>query len=477
MNRKKIMIEQNKQKKDKTLFLKKLGIETDLEGRVKIDQTTMKKLKPIPQGNQYKPLVISDSLLMGFRARVNPGGSKSFIYRYRPKGSDENKAIEKQVITIGNWYDNNDPKDKDKIGMTPTVARNLAKEMIIKIAKKEDPYSIVKSKRKGRSLLSVYTDWINKRVPSANFKQSSKDNYISRFNIYAKQNSKLERHKKLYRQEFNAFKVFKEEFRNITKDDYILVHNAVSKNSIYQANRLIEELRLVEQYAIEIGVLNQRICIFSKKELNKETDRLDREDPYTRFEMKRYRKAALQLIGIDRGIYLVSCLMLLACGLLGGRSKSMIFSLTWDQIDMKNNIIRFLDTKNNDTIILDFDYRFRAILRIMANHRKTLNHKDKRYQYVFPSLDKRFKNKFIKDPRKTHQSIIQRAKLPYKVIHFLRHSWATTFYEATKDLLAVKEMGGWKSIEAVQKYTQVSREQRKNRLIMQRKYMNKSHVA
>ena len=143
----------------------------------------------------------------------------------------------------------------------------------------------------------------------------------------------------------------------------------------------------------------------------------------------------------------------------------------------KNNIIRFLDTKNNDTIILDFDYRFRAILRIMANHRKTLNHKDKRYQYVFPSLDKRFKNKFIKDPRKTHQSIIQRAKLPYKVIHFLRHSWATTFYEATKDLLAVKEMGGWKSIEAVQKYTQVSREQRKNRLIMQRKYMNKSHVA
>jgi len=74
------MIEQNKQKKDKLLFLKKLGIETDLEGRVKIDQTTMKKLKPIPQGNQYKPLVISDSLLMGFRARVNPGGSKSFIY-------------------------------------------------------------------------------------------------------------------------------------------------------------------------------------------------------------------------------------------------------------------------------------------------------------------------------------------------------------------------------------------------------------
>ena len=103
------MIDQEKQTNTKAAFLKKLGIETDLEGRIEINQTIMKKLKPVPIGNQYKPLVISDSKLMGFRARVNPGGTKSFIYRYRPKGSDENKALEKQVITIGNWYDNSDP--------------------------------------------------------------------------------------------------------------------------------------------------------------------------------------------------------------------------------------------------------------------------------------------------------------------------------------------------------------------------------
>ena len=472
------MIDQEKQTNTKAAFLKKLGIETDLEGRIEINQTIMKKLKPVPIGNQYKPLVISDSKLMGFRARVNPGGSKSFIYRYRPKGSDENKALEKQVITIGNWYENSDPKHRDKLGMTPTVARQLAKEMIIKIAKKEDPYSIVKAKRKGRSLLSVYTDWITKRVPSANFKANSKKNYASRYNVYVKQNSKMEKHKRLYRQEFNAFKLFKVEFKNLTKDDYISIHNAVSKCSKYQANRLVEDIRLVEQYAIEIGVLDKRLCIFGKKEMNKETDRLDREDPYTRFEMKRYRLAALKLIGVDRAVYLVSCLMLLSCGLLGGRSKSMIFGLRWDQIDLKNNTIRFLDTKNDDTIILDYDYRFKAILRIMGNHRKSINHKDKRYQYVFPSRDRTFKSKFLMDPRKTHQSIIQLSKLSYKCIHFLRHSWATTLYEATHDVLAVKEMGSWKSLEAVQKYTQVSREQRKKRLVVQRNYMNnKSHVA
>ena len=283
------MIDQAKQKKEKNIFLKKLGIETDLEGRVKIDQTTMKKLKPIPNGNQYKTLTISDSLLMGFRARVNPGGSKSFIYRYRPK-DPSNVVQEKQIITIGTWYDNSDPRFKDKIGMTPTVARSLAKDMSFKIAKMEDPYSIVKAKKKGRTFLSVYTDWISKRVQSSNFKAASRINYISRFNTYVRQSSKLERHKKLYRHEANVFKLIKSDYKNITKDDYILIHNTVSKNSKTQANRLIEDMRLVEKYAIEIGVLENRVCIFSKKELNKEIDRLDKEDPYTVLEMKRYKQ-------------------------------------------------------------------------------------------------------------------------------------------------------------------------------------------
>ena len=468
---------QLKQKEAKRIFLKNLGIETDLEGRVKIDQTTMKKLKPIPVGNQYRTLTISDSNLMGFRARVNPGGTKSFIYRHRPK--DPSGAVqEKQIITIGSWYDNSDPRFKDLIGMTPTVARNLAKDMVLKIAKKEDPYSIVKAKRKGRTVLSVYTDWIEKRVPSSNFKASSRKDYISRFNTYVKQNSKLERHKKLYRQEADAFKLMKSTYKDITKDDYICIHNAISKNSKTQANRLIEDMRLVEKYAIEIGVLDQRVCIFSKKELNKEVDRLDKEDPYTVSEMKRYRKAAAVLIKENISVYLVPCLMLLAAGVLGGRSKSMMFCLEWDQVDFENKLIRFIDTKNNEPIKLDYDYKFAAILRIMKRYQKTINHKDKRYKFVFPSLDKKFKCKHVRDPRKTHQSIIQRAKLTYKVIHFLRHSWATTVYEATGDLLAVKEMGGWKSIEAVQKYTHVSRKMRRNKLKQIRTYVsNNSHVA
>ena len=231
----------------------------------------------------------------------------------------------------------------------------------------------------------------------------------------------------------------------------------------------IKKISEVEKYDYQFGV--------KQKELNKEIDRLDKEDPYTVLEMKRYRKAAAELIKENISVYLVPCCMLLAAGLLGGRSKSMMFCLQWDQIDFENKFIRFMETKNNDPITLDYDYKFAAILRIMKRHQKTINHKDKRYKYVFPSLDKKFKCKHVKDPRKTHQSIIDKAKLPYKVIHFLRHSWATTVYEATGDLLAVKEMGGWKSIEAVQKYTHVSRKLRRNKLKQIRAYVDdNSHV-
>lgn len=467
-------IENLKKKYD---FIKKLGINLDDDGRVRIDNSVMKLLKPMPRGNHYKEIIIRDKNLLGFRARVSPGGQRSFIYRYRPKGSDlDGKILEKQNITLGQFYDSSNPKEKDRVGITPTVARSLAEKMKLKIAMKEDPYSIVKARRKGRTVISIYTDWINKRLNSANYKPKSVVDYKSRFNLYVLCKGKREKYKRLYRSEIETFKLFRKPYKEITKDDYISIHNAVSKSSPYQANRLIEDLRLVEKYAIEIGVLEKRVCIFKKKEMNKELERLKKTPPYTPLEMKRYRINALKLIKYFPNI-LVSCFSLLAAGLIGTRSKSMVYSLTWDQIDFKNKLIRYLDTKNNEPMAISYDYRFAAILRIMNKVKQSMNHRDKRRIYVFPTSNKEFKTKHIKDPRKTHATIIERAKLEYKCIHFLRHSWATNVYAATNDILAVKKLGGWKSLEAVQKYVDVSEKIQKERLAAVRRHLAKSHVA
>lgn len=107
----------------------KKKIETDQDGRVRIDNQVMSLLQPIPKENYYKEKIIKDKNLMGFRARVSPGGQRAFIYRYRPKGKDEDgNYFEKVNKTLGPWYDKNDLKEKHLIGITPAVARKMAEK-------------------------------------------------------------------------------------------------------------------------------------------------------------------------------------------------------------------------------------------------------------------------------------------------------------------------------------------------------------
>ena len=456
-------------------------IELDKEGRVRIDVGVMSSLKAIPKGNYYKERIIKDKNLMGFRAKANPGGQRSFVFRYRPKGKDENgNYYEKVNKTLGPWFDKNDPKEKDKIGITPAVARKMAEEMRAKLVRGEDPGEIVARRSKGKSLCDISKMWIDNRSKSL----KSHKNYESIFNVYIKQRSKNPGHRSLYKLPY--MDIVNKAIIDLTKDDYLHFHRAIVKWSKYQSNRVIELIQAAEIYAEETGVIKKRVAYFKKKELYNEKERLDKEDPYTTAELKRYRKATLIKIKQDRAAFLVPCLALRAARLIGARSKDQVFNLEWDQIDMDNNKIKYIDTKNDEPMTLFFDYKFRAILRIMVNVRKTINHRDKRFKYVFPTRFKFHKNKkknklvkvktpHLRDPRKTHASIIKLAKLPYKCIHFLRHSWATIGYGKTGDSKAIQELGGWLDHKSVEKYIKVSEEIKRKRI--KEIASNRSHVA
>ena len=461
--------------------LKSCRIDTDKDGRVKIDVAVMSKLKAMPNGNYYQEVSIKDKNLMGFRARVAPGGQRAFVYRYRPRGKDDNgKYYEKINKTLGPWYDKNNPEEKYKIGITPAVARKMAEEMRAKIVRGEDPGEIVARRSKGKSLCDISKMWIDNRSKSL----KSHKNYESLFNVYIKQKSKNPGHRSLYKLPY--MDIVNKAIIDLTKDDYLHFHRAIMKWSKYQSNRVIELIQSVEEYAEETGLIKKRVAYFKKRELFKEKERLDKEDPYTGAELKRYRKATLIKIKQDRAAFLVPCFALRGARLIGARSKDQVFSLEWDQIDMDNNKIKYIDTKNDEPMTLFFDYKFRAILRIMAAFRKTINHRDKRFKYVFPTRFKVRKNKkkntlvkvktsHIKDPRKTHASIIKLAKLPYKCIHFLRHSWATIGYGKTGDSKAIQELGGWLDHKSVEKYIKVSEEIKRKRI--KEIASNRSHVA
>ena len=451
----------------------------DEDGRVKISPETMKLLRPKVIDGVKKKNTINDRSVLGFRGVCNSGGRKTFQYRHRPKQADnaEVGVYHDHVVTVlGNYFDPNDKKNST--GITCAVARKLAEELKSKVRMNEDPTSLIAAKKRGKSFKQIAELFLKNRLDRPGIKSSTLKNFTNILNNFVFQKGDNEKHKRLFRTFSSAFKMFQEPMRNLVKDDYIRVHKAISTLGKYQGNRVIELLRLVEKYAIEINEVDKRVCIFKKEELNRETKRIEVNSPYTPEELKRYRRSALELIKEDREIYLVPCFTLLATSLLGVRSKSQSFCTEWKSINQKKKTILYTETKNDEVQKVKYDYRFAAILRVMKTVRNEINHRDKRYAFVFPTASKGFKIKHINDPRRSHKSILDRAKLRYLPIHFLRHSWATNLYEATKDIYAVKEMGGWEAIKSVEVYSNMSDKIKDDRLAQQRKYAAlKSHVS
>lgn len=451
----------------------------DEDGRLKISPETMKLLRPKVKDGVKKKNTINDRSVLGFRAICYPGGKKSFQFRHRPKQADnaEIGVYNEHVETVlGNYFDPNDKKNTT--GITCAVARKLAEELKNKVRMSEDPKSLMAAKKRGKNLKQIADLFLKNRLDRPGIKSSTLKNFTNILNNFVFQKGDNPKHRKMFRAYSNFFKMFQVPMRNLAKDDYIKIHKALTTLGKYQANRVIELLRLVEKYAIEINELDKRVCIFKKEELNREMKRVEINSPYTPEELKRYRRSALELIKEDREMYLVPCYTLLSTSLLGVRSKSQSFCTEWKNVNLKKKTILYTETKNDEVQKVRFDYRFAAILRLMKTVRNEINHRDKRHAFVFPSASKGFKTKHINDPRRTHKSILERAKLRYLPIHFLRHSWATNSYEATGDLYAVQEMGGWKDIKSVSVYSKMSDKIKDERLVQQRNHAaRKAHVA
>lgn len=80
-------------------------------------------------------------------------------------------------------------------------------------------------------------------------------------------------------------------------------------------------------------------------------------------------------------------------------------------------------------------------------------HSKRRINFVFPNAD----NSPIKDlNRRLWKRITISSGLYGLRFHDLRHNWASRHAESGTDLLAIKELGGWKTLEMVPRYTHPS---------------------
>ncbi|CCQ11418.1 site-specific recombinase, phage integrase family [Pseudoalteromonas luteoviolacea B = ATCC 29581] len=144
--------------------------------------------------------------------------------------------------------------------------------------------------------------------------------------------------------------------------------------------------------------------------------------------------------------YLQSVIMF---ALLTGLRRNNIFSLRWSQIDFVKQCI-YIDAKEHkskDHVITPLSEKALQLLVQLREQRSS--------PYVFVnSLNNPVKD--IKDL--LWKRITKQAQLDGLRFHDLRHNWATRHIEAGTDLLALKELGGWKTLEMVQRYAHPSSE-------------------
>ena len=450
----------------------------DKNNRVRITNKVMKLLKPLVVDDEYKERRINDADIRGFKARVHPGGMRTYYYQYRPKGVDKEKTDaarkkdanaksiyhDKVKITLGHF-------DKHDKGTRAAIARKLAEEIRDAIRVGKDPHALIAKRKRAKTLDVIYDEFIKNRVKSAAFKEKSRTDLISRNKVWIKLKSNKPKNRQIYLQNKSALLIGKKKMIEIDKDDLVRYHTAVSCAWRYQANRCIEDIRLVFEYAKEKEYIKNNICHFKKNELNREIKRMDVEDPYDKVELKRIRQSALKFAKIDQRSK-ISCMSILAAAYMGGRSRSMIFNLEWDRVDMPRRLVKYIDTKNDEPMTLPFTLKAKTVLKVMLSIRHKTNPRDARYRYVFPTSRKRSKQKHIQDPRKTFKKICKDAQVKLHPLHFLRHSWATNAYEATGDTEIVRELGGWLDPQSVMVYVKLLKNRKKKQIDVINKFMN-----
>lgn len=366
---------------------------------------------------------------------------------------------------------------EQKLNITAAVVteyRSLARELKTEIKKGNDPKQILTEKwieaAKQKTFNQVLDEFIKERVNR--FKSSTKINFINRTKVWIKFDTANIRIRKIIDNNLFNLNIGVRKISTMDKDVVLKFHEAIPLK--YQANRLVEDIRLILKYAKDKKYLTSEIPIFEKDDLNKEYKRIDKQDVWTAEDIAKIRSMVVKNIcpwvknyineksNIKKG--LVSRLQILLGYYLGRRYKSEVNSLKWNQIDLKNkkneaSWIHLKDTKEGD-FSFPINQKAKAIFYLMRRYKDVKGHplnipsNDIRSQYVFPTLVKKSKKPYARDFRKTLINLCKSANVEIKVPYMLRHSYWTHQENLTTE--EKMTLGGWKSAEMVRTYSKIT---------------------
>jgi len=141
-----------------------------------------------------------------------------------------------------------------------------------------------------------------------------------------------------------------------------------------------------------------------------------------------------------------------------GMRRGEVFSLTWQDIDFKNGIIQIKDTKSNRNRQAFMTKEVKAMLKTRKKSESGVGHifQNKNgggIHHVYKVFDRTVEalgfNKGFKDTRDR------------VVFHTLRHTFASWLAANGTPLLAIKELGGWQSLDMVERYAHFAPDQKR----------------
>jgi integrase len=135
-----------------------------------------------------------------------------------------------------------------------------------------------------------------------------------------------------------------------------------------------------------------------------------------------------------------------------GTRRGELLRAEWKHVDFQRRIFNIPVTKNRKPHQIPFDDGIEALLRELPSFGTS--------PWVFPSPESATGH--LVSPSEAWQRIRERAACPDVRIHDLRHSFASHARLAGFDLMAVKEALNHKSIATTERYTHVSKEERRS---------------
>jgi len=428
------------------------------QGRIRLTNALIKKLKRKTKKDkngdaQYVETIFNDTERVGLKLKINPGGSSSFFFQQWDR-------LKKYPV-------------KYSLGQFPEVKIEVARDLVEKIKRGitvgTDPKSVIEANKLIPTLNKVISEWKDKIMEnSKSYRESTREDINSRFKIWIDLAPKKKSLQNFILAHRSTLNLGERQIHNIEKSDVLAWFKVFSMRSPQQANRTIDDLKIVIDWAMENETwkIKKNFAILTKEELNPKHKRIDMLDPYTKEEFKRIRGVIMKKHTFRKNKKYprnyAALMLILMAAFQGRRYRSEIGGVPWAKVDSDRIILDRTKTEDSRSMY-ELNRQTQWIIRQMKSYCK---HKFKetrqiKYKtYVFPSIRKsKVGHCFNID--KTFKTVCAEAKVRRLPVYMLRHTWGSNAVAAGVPLDEIKDSGGWKTWSMVETYAKRDRTIRK----------------